>query len=222
VVDALAVPLAIIVHAGQLNRELVAARVRASAATEAERSRLRHDLHDGLGPSLSGVGLGLEAVSTSLPADVGRAQQIVERLRIEVAYAVEEVRRIIDAVGPAVLEDGGLADALRKRVAVVCTSSTLEVDLQMPPALPHLPEDVVVAAYRIVDEALTNVMRHAAARQCLISIAAADSLVVEVRDDGPDGRPIVPAGSGWRRCANEPKRSGASFRHVAPMAATCA
>jgi signal transduction histidine kinase len=99
------------------------------------------------------------------------------------ADAVDGVRRIIDAARPAALEDGGLAEALRKRV-VAASSAGLEAALNVPSFLPYLPEDVVVAAYRIVDEALTNVLRHAGARHCQISIAATDSLVLEVRDDG--------------------------------------
>src|SRR5262249_45150679 len=107
-VEALCVPVAAAVGARRLNLELDAARERGVQATTAERSRLRRDLHDGLGPSLSGMALGLEAAQASLTGDPARAEEILRRLREEMSRAVEEVRRIIDALHPAALHDRSL------------------------------------------------------------------------------------------------------------------
>lgn len=93
-----------------------------------------------------------------------------------------EVRRIIDGFRPAMLDDTGLAGALRRHAAGA--TAGVHVDLAMPD-LPPLPPEVETAAYRITQEALANVIRHAAARNALITLAIADgALTVQVADDG--------------------------------------
>ena len=221
IVDALTVPVSLIVHAQRLNVELVAARERAVGAALAERDRIRHDLHDGLGPSLSGVALGLEAVLEAVrtartarmtrttrtsgadgdvapgTADVNRqVEELVGRLRAEVGRAVEDVRRIIDALRPSALERQDLVSALQERAAAITdrTGRRLTITVEATAPFPQLPLPVETAAYRIADEALTNVVRHARATRCVVSLStSADSstststdaaLTVEVRDNG--------------------------------------
>jgi two-component system, NarL family, sensor kinase len=97
-----------------------------AAAAQQERSRIRRDLHDGLGPSLSGVALGLEAVQAALPDDPQTATKLTARMRTEIAGAVEDVRHIIDELRPAALEDVGLVQALRERAASLAARSASE------------------------------------------------------------------------------------------------
>jgi signal transduction histidine kinase len=181
---ALASQVAVVVRALELAEALEAERDRVVAATRQERDRLRRDLHDGLGPSLSGVGLGLQALQDAQAAgDAAAAGQLLGRIRQEVATAVGEVRRIIEDLRPAVLDHTRLPDAVRQHAATVAPGQ-LEVSVDAG-QLPPLPADVEAAAYRIVQEALTNVVRHAAARHAHIKLAAADStLMVSVADDG--------------------------------------
>jgi signal transduction histidine kinase len=193
VITALAAPVAAVVHATQLTRRLaaahqrtLAAHERALAAAQQERSRIRRDLHDGLGPSLSGVALGLEAAQAALPGDPGTAAELTTRMRTEIAGAVDEVRRIIDELRPAALEDAGLVQALRERAAslVARSASGLVIQVHAAEPLAELPGRVEVAAFRIAEEAMTNVVRHARARRCEVRLATGDVLVLSVSDDG--------------------------------------
>jgi len=181
---ALAPQVAVVVRALELAEALEAERDRVVAATRQERDRLRRDLHDGLGPSLSGVGLGLQALQDAqTTGDTAAAEQLLGRIRQEVATAVGEVRRILEDLRPAVLDHIRLPDAVRQHAAAVAPGQ-LDVSVEAG-QLPPLLADVEAAAYRIIQEALTNVVRHADAHHAHITLAAADGmLVVKVADDG--------------------------------------
>jgi signal transduction histidine kinase len=181
---ALAPQVAVVVRALELAEALEAERDRVVAATRQERDRLRRDLHDGLGPSLSGVGLGLQALQDAHAAgDAAAAEQLLGRIREEVATAVGEVRRILDDLRPAVLDQTRLPDAVRQHAAAIATGK-LDVSVDAG-QLPPLPADVEATAYRIIQEALTNVVRHADAHHADITLAASNgALTVRVADDG--------------------------------------
>jgi signal transduction histidine kinase len=181
---ALASQVAVVVRALELAEALEAERDRVVAATRQERDRLRRDLHDGLGPSLSGVGLGLQALQDAqATGDAAAANELLGRIRQEVATAVGEVRRILEDLRPAVLDRTRLPDAVRQQAASVATAQ-LDVSVDAG-QLPPLPAEIEAAAYRIVQEALTNVVRHADAHHADITLAASDgALMVMVADDG--------------------------------------
>lgn len=187
---ALAPLLALVVRSTALAEALQVEQQRVVMATAAERERLRRDLHDGLGPSLTGIGLGLEAVDT--PALPDRARPVMSRLRAEVAASLEEVRRILEDLRPGALEAQDLLGLLRGRAAHLTATSPVRVHVEAPEALPPLPADVEAAALRILDEALTNVVRHARATACCVRLSVTDALRLEVLDDGvgfSGGRP---------------------------------
>jgi signal transduction histidine kinase len=192
--DALTAQVTAVVRAVDLGDDLAAARAHTLAAALAERRRIRHDLHDGLGPSLTGIGLGLEAVETALSRDPDRAGAVVRRMRTEVNGAVEEVRRILDGLRPPALDEAGLVTALRHRAADLTERSggRLTVAIEAPESLPKLDPETEVAAYRIAEEALTNTIRHSAARTVVVRLRALDGgITVEVADDG-QGLPSPP------------------------------
>jgi two-component system NarL family sensor kinase len=199
--DAIAPLVAAVWYASRLADDLHEARSRLVEATEAERDRLRRELHDGLGPSLTGIGLGLEAVERASGA---RQAALVTRLRAEATRSLDEVRRIIDDLRPGALTDLDLLAALRERVAQVNANSAVRVDLCGPPSL-SLPPEIEVAAYRIADEAIVNVLKHARATQCTVTIRIDDCLHLSVADDGiglhADGRAGVGIGSMRQRAA---------------------
>jgi signal transduction histidine kinase len=179
--SALAHQVAVIVRALGLAEALEAERDRAVTAIRTERDRLRSDMHDGLGPSLSGVGLGLQALADA-PDDPDRAAALLDRLRAEVATAVGEVRRIIDGLRPAALDTMGLTEAIRCHADTVSTFLPVDVDIA---SLPPLPPDVETAAYRITTEALTNALRHAGAHHVRVCLDVPDgALRITVADDG--------------------------------------
>ena len=180
---ALALQVAVVFRAVALTEALEAERDRVVAATATERDRLRGDLHDGLGPSLSGVALGLQALSDSVEAgDRAASGALLERIRDEVGIAVTEVRSIIDGLRPTALDRLGLPDAIRRHASTVSATVPVRVDAA---DLPTLPPTVENAAYRITTEALTNVARHARAQEVQVTLSATDSaLELTVSDDG--------------------------------------
>lgn len=192
---ALAPQVAVVAHAAALNTQLDDARRHLVGATLAERARLRRDLHDGLGPSLSGVALGLESVRGALLDNQDRARRILDRAQAEVHGALEEVRRILDNLRPAQLDALGLVGALRVHAQDHIDGLTVHVatDTNLPPLDPQ----VEAAAYRIALEALTNVHRHAGAENCTVRLSTDDSQVrIQVHDDGHGLRSPVGDGVG--------------------------
>jgi signal transduction histidine kinase len=215
-VEVLVPQIAVVVRATALNAALEDARRRLLAATQAERGRLRRDLHDGLGPSLAGVALGLEATGTALRADPDLAEQIVARMRTEVTGAVDEVRRILDDLRPGDLDRLGLVDALRAHTGTPADGLTVEVTADPaldPVAGQRLDPDVEVAAYRIALEAATNARRHAAATRCAVRLSAdGDQLCVEVTDDGSGLPDAPPAGIGLVSMQHRAEALGGTFQ----------
>ena len=181
-------------------RAVLAARLEAVSASrqalvterEDERLRLRRDLHDGLGPSLAAIGLGLR----QLQADVPDAQQpVVTTLADEVQRAVAEVRRLCDGLRPEALQELGLAAALADVAERLSCLGGPAVALEAEP-LPPLPAAQEVAAYRVLMEATTNAVRHSGARQVAIRLYWDEGLHGTVEDDGAGIAPGVPEGVG--------------------------
>jgi signal transduction histidine kinase len=180
-VTALSGPVAAAVHAARSARELGESRARVLAVREAERTRLRADLHDGVGPSLSGISLGLEAALGAVDTSPERVPEILGVVHREVGSLVSEVRGIIDDLGPVDLD---LHASLRRQVDAVAASGVC-VELHLAAASISPGPAVSVAAQRIAGEALTNAVRHARASRITVSVVERDEhLVVEVCDDG--------------------------------------
>lgn len=153
------------------------------SAVEEERRRLQRDLHDGLGPALAGVALGLRAVRNQLVAQGHEPGPLLARLSEEAEASVDVVRRIVHDLRPAVLDQLGLLGAVRA-YAERCSNTDLQVELVAPDDLPPLSAATEVAAYRIAVEAVTNAVRHAGATRCTVRLRIDDGLQVEVEDDG--------------------------------------
>ena len=173
-------------HAMLLSRDLQRSRGRLVTTREEERRRIRRDLHDGLGPALAGIALGMDAVSRLVRSRPDEAARLAEQLKLEVQASLLDVRRLVEDLRPPALDQLGLVGAVRQQAARMSErGSGLDVDVAVH-ALPPLPAAVEVAAYRITTEALTNVARHAGAQTCRIDLAVDDAggLLVEVEDDG--------------------------------------
>lgn len=181
-VAALAGPVAAAVHADRTARELANSRERVIAVRESERTRLRADLHDGLGPSLSGISLGLEAAIGAVATGPERVPDILGVLHHEVVSLVEEVRTIIDDLGPQG-EDLDVLPVLRRQVDAV-RAGGIAVELRHEGRI-RASSSVALAVQRIAGEALTNAVRHAAATRITVAVLdRAEQLVIEVVDDG--------------------------------------
>ncbi len=183
------------VRTSQLADELQDNRERLVVAREEERRRIRRDLHDGLGPSLSGVVFQLESARLQVPRDPDEAQRSIAATSALVQDVVADVRRLVHDLRPPALDDLGLVGALRQQAERMSTDGlAVAVDAG---DLGQLSAAVEVAAYRIAGEALTNVVRHASATRADARLRVADDeLLVEVTDDGVGIPPDVQAGVG--------------------------
>lgn len=173
-------------HAVRLTADLQRARERLVSAREEERRRLRRDLHDGLGPQLSSQTLTIDAIRTLMRHDPGTAERLLVDLKAQAQDAVFDIRRLVHALRPPALDDLGFIGALREAAAKY-SHNGLSVSVEAPERLPDLPAAVEVAAYRIAQEATTNVVRHAKAHTCTVSLTVdsdAGAFRLEVRDDG--------------------------------------
>ena len=187
-VGLIAGPLALAVHAMGLSSELKASRERLVAAREEERRRLRRDLHDGLGPVLTGLAFAADAAANLQSADPVRTANLLDTVRSHARTAITDVRRVVDDLRPPALDELGLVGALRQRadqVAYRADGTPVQVCLVSPDDLHALPAAIEVAAYRIATEALTNVVRHARATRAELRLSCDDTLEVQVLDNGP-------------------------------------
>jgi two-component system sensor histidine kinase UhpB len=154
---------------------------RVLAAQEAERLGIARDLHDEVGQVLTGVLLQLNSITEAAPDhedDLGEARQAVRR-------ALDEVRRISSDLRPEMLEHLGLVSALTELTRSFARVTGIDVERRFATSVPKLEPDVELAIYRIAQESLTNVARHAQARRVVIVFEpAGGSVVLRVADDG--------------------------------------
>jgi len=185
--DGLAPQVAVAAHAAALTRDLRASRESLVLAREEERRRIRRDLHDGLGPALAGVALGIDAARRTLPRETGAAgnlDAVLAELTTEVQVAVADVRRLVHDLRPPVLDQLGLVPAVVEFAARLTERGGPAISV-CSGDLPVLPAAVEVAAYRTVTEALTNVARHSGAHRSSVTFQLdPDVLHVEITDDG--------------------------------------
>ncbi len=189
-----------VVHAAALVAQVRDAQERLVLAREEERKRLRRDLHDGLGPALAGLSFGVDTLRNRLAARDQAApvdpDAELTRLRDGIAACVVDVRRIVEGLRPPDLDELGLAGALDQLVSRFGAEAGVTVDVAVAP-LPPVPAAVEVAAYRVAQEALTNVVRHARAGHARVQVAVdGDRLVLEVHDDGRGAAMPRPGGVG--------------------------
>jgi two-component system sensor histidine kinase UhpB len=166
---------------GRLERERQESGRRILAAQEAERVAIARDLHDEVGQVLTGVLLHLEVIAARVPAH-GEA---IDEAKQSVRRALDEVRRISSELRPEMLEHLGLVSALTELTTAFGRATGIDVERRFAPALPELEPDAELAVYRIAQESLTNVARHAQATRVTVTLEpVVDSLVLRVLDDG--------------------------------------
>jgi len=184
----LAPQVGVAVHAVRLAADLQRSREHLVLAREEERRRIRRDLHDGLGPQLAGVALKLETLRNRL-ADDPLASSLLSDLAKRTQEATADIRHLVYELRPPTLDELGLVVALREGLAQYTQQGCngLNIMLDAPESLPPLPAAVEVAVYRIVQEAIVNVIRHAEARACHVRLKLdepAGRLCLEIQDDG--------------------------------------
>jgi signal transduction histidine kinase len=156
---------------------------RVVAAQELERTRLARELHDETGQALTSILLGLKSLEDARQGEDGRAA--LAEVRNLVVSTLQDVRRLAVELRPAALDDFGLVPALERLAGTFRDQTGMTVDLENRLKNARLPTDVETALYRIVQEALTNVVKHAGAARVSIVLMHRDrSVAVVVEDDG--------------------------------------
>ncbi len=167
-------------NAGSVQRDALR---RAVQAQEAERKRLARELHDETGQALTSILLGLAAVESSKTAE--EAHAAAADLRGLVVETLQSVRRLAVELRPSALDDFGLEPALRRLGETVREGGTLDVQVETRLGAVRLPADVETALYRIVQEALTNAVKHAGANHVSVVVTRkATGVQVMIEDDG--------------------------------------
>ncbi|MCF2530047.1 sensor histidine kinase [Yinghuangia soli] len=196
-VEEVAARAATLAYAAGLVADVARSRARIVVAREEERRRLRADLHDGVGPALAGTAHQLDALARRIeaagqPELAGRARSVRDRLR----QTVTDLRSVVHGLRPPILDQLGLAGALRDLLAGY---ETPHCTVDLGPGLDTLPAAVEVAAYAIAAEAVANAVRHSGAGELTLHARIrTGSLVLEVHDNGC-GMPVHPhAGVGLR------------------------
>jgi two-component system, NarL family, sensor kinase len=210
VLEDLARHAGVIAHAVRLTADLRRSRERLVVAREEERRRLRRDLHDGLGPMMASLTLTLAAAREYLGRDPATADALLQEMAHHMQGAVSDVRRLVYELRPPTLDDLGLLGALREQ-ATRYAQGGLQVTVEAPDALGPLPAAVEVAAYRIVMEALTNVVRHAQASRCVLKVQRNDNLIIIISDDGCGLPATVRLGIGMRSMRERAEELGGTW-----------
>lgn len=153
-------------------------------AQRRERSRIRRDLHDGLGPVLAGVRLALQSLAQSCSDDRDRIS--LRSAIADLGVARTAIRRLIDDLGPEALEEG-LAASVRHVARRVLVG--LDSELRISREVDDLPRPLAVALLNIASEAMANASRHGGAKRCWVSLECGSDIRLTVRDDGQGGDP---------------------------------
>jgi two-component system sensor histidine kinase UhpB len=173
----------------------------ALAAQERERLRVARELHDEIGQSLTAVTLRAERAAENGAAD---PTSELRRIADDIRDSLEDVRRIARELRPEALDDLGLVNALITLCSRVGEQGRLRVARQLEGGLPALESDVELVIYRVAQESLTNIVRHAHASRATVSLRAEDGAVtLRVRDDGRGLPSELPKGTAGIRGMRE-------------------
>jgi signal transduction histidine kinase len=184
-VEGLARQAGVAAYAVRLTTDLQRSRERLVAAREEERRRLRRDLHDGLGAQLAALNVQAGTLRRLIAREPAAADELVVELREELRAAIADIRRLVYDLRPPALDDLGLVAALHQLAERYgAEGGQPRVGVEAPEELPMLPAAVEVAVYRIAQEALTNVVRHAQAKGCVVRLSVDEDVTLDISDDG--------------------------------------
>lgn len=178
-------------------------------ATSRERNRLARDLHDTLAHSLSGIAVQLEAVRTLWDEDTPRAREMLDRALADARGGLGEARRAIQTLRASPLEDLGFTAAMHQLGEAISSRYGVPVSTSISDKVGELAPEIENVAYRIADEALTNVARHAEATTAMLDLhRKAGRIRMVISDDGTGFDPSIPAGDGHIGISGMRERAG--------------
>jgi signal transduction histidine kinase len=191
--------------------QLTGSRARIVAAADQARRRIERDLHDGAQQRMVSLALELRAAQAAMPPEAGELAAGLDCLAAEATSALEELRELARGIHPVVLAEGGLRPAL-KALARRCTVPG-DLDVRVDG---RLPEQIELAVYSVVSEALTNVAKHADASIVHVEVDTVEDdngavLRVRVRDDGRGGADLA-GGPAWSGSKTASRHSAVGSR----------
>lgn len=185
----------LILQLEQSNRQLHAISGRAIHAQEEERKRIARGLHDEAGQALLVLNLNLERLEARLPDNPQEIQEKIKNSRELVAGTLSSLRDTIQGLRPAILDDLGLVPAIRWFARSKLEQAGIQPQFRLEEDLPPLSADVKISLFRILQEAVYNVVRHSQARKAAVTLKClADDILLSVEDDGSGFPSSVRAG----------------------------
>jgi two-component system NarL family sensor kinase len=208
-------------HAGRLTNELLDSRERLRQGRLDERARLRRALHDGLSPSLSGMAIAAAAARGRAPNDPV-VDTLLGRIEEEASGATATLRALLSGLRPPGLRELGLAVAIEVRAEELGAVTPVRFTVDCDTTLPALAAETEQTAYLVTVEAMVNVIRHAAASRCVVTLTNdRDTLGVRVADDGR-GITVERRGDGLRSAEERVTACGGTLvLSNAPAGGTC-
>lgn len=175
-----------------------------------EALRLRRNLHDGLGPALAGMIMGVEVVRSVLHSDPHKAERILAELQREATEVMAEFHWALASRGPRELDEHDLDEAVNNlaRRLVATSGSTLTIDVKITPEVARVDRRAKVVAFWLIKEALSNVVKHACASFCTVRVWTDGGLHLEVADNGQGGVGLASAGMGLASMAHRASELG--------------
>jgi signal transduction histidine kinase len=147
--------------------------------------QLSRELHDGVGQVLTAIKMDLGMIERATDLDASGLQGRVREVREQVMELVNEVRTMSQLLRPSMLDDFGLVPTLQWLVEKFTARARIPVDLRTPPAETRLPPAIEVLLYRVTQEALTNITKHAKAQHVEVELAIpGNEVVLTIADDG--------------------------------------
>lgn len=162
------------------------------AAQESERQRIARELHDDTGQTLTAIGLGLRGVARMISKSDGKARSNLRQLESMTSTALNEIQRIISNLRPAHLDDLGLAAAIRWFLNDVRNHTDVDIHFNIEGDEYPVNDSIKIAIYRVVQEATTNVLRHASAKNYYVDLTYGDDeMQIITSDDGVGIDPMI-------------------------------
>lgn len=196
-------------HAVRLTADLQRARERLVVMREEERRRIRRDLHDELGPALASQTLKIGSARSLLRRDPEAADVLLRNLETDTKAVLENIRRLVHNLRPPALDELGLLRAIEQSAP---RHQDLKITFDLPSELPELAAAVEVAVYRVVQEALVNIVRHAHAKRATVAINVDSGFRLTITDDGQGMPAHHRSGVGLRSMRDRAEELGGVFR----------
>jgi signal transduction histidine kinase len=175
---------------GERTQELTDLSTHLQEVSEEEKSALSRELHDELGGLLVAARMDLSWLQQRLPTSDPAIEQRFKRIHESLSAGVDLKRRVVEELRPTLLDNMGLFAALRWQFKETCRRSGLSCKEDLPSEEPRFDPDAAIGIFRVAQEAMTNILKHAKAKSATLSVQiSGGSLVLRLVDDG-QGMPV--------------------------------